>query len=91
MDAQGEASLLIQLVIPSLVVIGLLSDGSKKDLFCEFSLELLVSSFIGDSETSSLDVFVLDVVDVEVLLALVGVDGVQLEEVLTTNSASKPP
>lgn len=82
MNTKREACLLIELVVSSLVIIGPFSNRSQEDLFREFLLKLLVASLIVDCQLSSLDVLILDVVDIEVLLALIGVDRVQLEEVL---------
>jgi hypothetical protein len=90
MNTKGEACLLIELVVSSLVVIGPFSNRPQEDLFREFPLKFLVVSLIADCQLASLDVLILDVVDIEVLLALVRVDWVQLEEVLPTNSTPKP-
>lgn len=89
MNTQGEACLLIELVVSSLIIVSPFSNWSQEDLFREFFLKSLVASLIVDYQLSSLDVLILDVVDIEVLLALIRVDRVKLEEVLPTNSTPK--
>ena len=84
-QAQRKPSLLVELIIALLLVVVPLQHWLEVDIVFDLLLEPSVALLIIDGELTRLDVLVLDVVDVEVLLPQIGVDGVELEEVLAAD------
>lgn len=89
MDADGEASLLVDLLLVRLELVPV-SDCLEVDVVGEFLLELHVPLLVFDGQGAGWDMSVVDVIDVEIFLACVGVDRVQLEKVLPSRRSSKP-
>lgn len=85
MQSQREPSLLIEFIIPLLLVIIPLKHRPEVYIIFDLLLEPRVALLVTDGQLAGLDMLVLNIVDIEVLLAEVRVDGVELEEVLATD------
>jgi hypothetical protein len=81
-QANGEATVLIDLCISGLLLDLFEAVLPEEELFTNEQLEFLLSLLHGHVLVEDCHSLALDIVDIKVLLTIVGVDRIQLKEVL---------
>ncbi len=91
MDSNRKTGLLINFIIPLFGVSSLLPDLAQINIISKFFFDFDIASLVVDGELAWKDMIIVDIVDIEIFLSVVGEDGVELEEVLLAGwSRTKP-